>query len=159
MRRSVPLALAVTVLLVTAACGGDDAPARGPDGSFSEPGEISVFDLREGDCFDDPSDQSTQVETVTVVPCSAPHDNEIYLEFELPDGPYPGAAGIEDAADARCFTAFEAFVGVDYFESHLEFFPVNPTEASWASGDRTVYCALYSLDLAKLTGSMRGSGR
>lgn len=163
MRRTTLVALVGVLALVAAACG-DDAPQRGPDGSFTEAGDVSVFDLREGDCFDDPdfdADETvTQVETVRVVPCAEPHDNEIYFAFELPDGDYPGAVAVDDEADERCFQAFEAFVQVDYFESSLEFFTVTPTPASWTDlDDRTVYCALYALDLSKLEGSMRATGR
>jgi hypothetical protein len=158
MRRMNLLAAVLAVVVVAAACG-DDAVSRGPDGSLTEAGEISVFDLREGDCFDDPEDAATQVETVWAMPCTEPHDNEIYLVFDLPDGAYPGVTAIDQASDERCFNAFESFVGVDYFESELEYFPVTPTPQSWGTGDRTVYCALYALDLSKLTGSMRGSGR
>lgn len=158
MRRISLLAALTALALVVAACG-DDSPARDSDGSIIEAGDISVFELRVGDCFDDPEDLSTQVETVRAVPCAEPHDNEIYHAFDLADGPYPGVNAIDEEADETCLAAFETFVGVDYFESSLEFFPVTPTPQSWESNDRTVYCALYALDLSKLTGSMRASGR
>jgi hypothetical protein len=158
MRRSIPITAVVVLALVAAGCGGD-GPTRDADGAIIEAGDISVFDLREGDCFEDSEDGSTQVATVRAVPCSEPHDNEIYLAFDLPDGEYPGVNAIDEESDARCLAAFTSFVAVDYFESDLEFFSVTPTPESWDADDRTVYCALYARDFSKLTGSMRGTGR
>lgn len=131
--------------------------AQRGDGERS--GDVSVFDLRVGDCFDGPEDFSTSVETVRAVPCAEAHDNEIYHAFDVPDGPYPGEADLDASADQECVGAFESFVGRDYLESVLEFFPITPTSSSWAAGDRTVSCALHARDLSKLTGTMRGSQR
>ena len=35
------------------------------------------------------------VESVPVVPCSEPHDAEVYAETELPEGDYPGDEAIQ----------------------------------------------------------------
>src|SRR3990172_11626 len=59
----------------------------------------------------------------------------------------------------RCVGEFEGFVGLSYEQSDLDLFPITPTAESWAQGDRVVYCALYALDLSKLTGSMLGAAR
>jgi hypothetical protein len=58
-----------------------------------------------------------------------------------------------------CVAEFEAYVGLSYVESELNVFPITPTEGSWATGDREIVCALYNLDLSKLTGSMEGAAR
>jgi hypothetical protein len=158
MRRSIPITAVAVLAVAVAACGGG-GPARDADGAIIEAGDISVFDLREGDCFEDPEDGATQVATVLAVPCGEPHDNEIYFAFDLRDGDYPGVNAIDVEAEERCFAEFESFVAVAYFESDLNFFPMTPTPDSWEAGDRTVYCTLFALDLSKLTGSMRGSGR
>lgn len=155
----VRVAAGVAMALLAVACGGADT-ARDEDGVLTEPQEISVFDLRVGDCFDDPDLGATSVETLWAMPCSAPHDNEIFLVFDLPDGPYPGSEVVEEGSDGRCLDAFEPFVGSDYFQSDLDFFTVTPTEVSWETvDDRTVYCVLFAVDLSKLTGSMENSER
>jgi hypothetical protein len=58
-----------------------------------------------------------------------------------------------------CVAEFEAYVGLSYPESALEVFPITPTQGSWDNGDREIICALYNLDLSKLTGSMQGAAR
>ena len=139
------------------AAEGDPTLDPGVDPSARQ---VSVFELRTGDCFDDPTDLTQVVETVPVVDCSQPHDNEIYFSFDLPDGDFPGEMAVGETADERCFEEFEPFVGIDYFDSELDFFTITPTSGSWAErGDRTVYCAIYNMDLSKLEGSARGAGR
>ena len=151
--------LVVAAALVTGACG-DDGPARDAEGNITETGDVSVFSLQTGDCFDDPAAQQTQVDQVTVVPCSQPHDNEIFYSFDLPDGDFPGQDSISTASATECLgDRFTTYVGITYDESALDVFPVTPTAASWAEGDRTVYCAAFNLDLAKLSGSVEGTNR
>ena len=103
---------------------------------------------------------TTDVATeVPVVPCSEPHDNEIYFEYQMTDDTFPGNQAAVEAGAERCLEEFEPFVGTPYLDSELDLFPVTPTQQSWDEGDRTVYCVLYAVDLSKLTGSMRNSGR
>ena len=129
--------------LVVAACGGDK----------------SVFDLAVGDCFDDDPDAGDAVSSVATVDCGEPHDNEIYFEYSMTDAAFPGREATTQSAAERCIAEFEGFVGLSYQESDLDIFPITPTQESWGDGDRVVFCALYALDLSKLTGSMRGANR
>lgn len=151
------LTLLLAMATVAAACS--DGPSRDATGSIIESGNASVFDLRTGDCFDDDPDGATQVEEVPVVPCAEPHDNEVFSSFQSTLAVYPGREEMLDAAAADCYDRFSGFVGMSYEDSELDFFPITPTEGSWGEGDREVLCVLYAMDLSKLTGTMRGSGR
>lgn len=120
----------------------------------------SVFSLREGDCFDDPGPGLTETSGVPVVPCSQPHDNEIYRVFNLDSGAFPGSDEVEEAANNGCLAAFASFVGEPYETSELDFFALFPTRESWTElGDRAVLCSVYELDLSKLVGTARNAGR
>lgn len=121
-----------------------------------EGGQADVFTLKVGDCFDDVTED--EVYEVPAVPCGDPHDNEIYYEFTMPDGEYPGDDVITAAADAECRPQFEAFVGMAYAESVLDWFPFTPTEGSWSNGDRVVQCAVYEPG-ARVSGSLAGVAR
>lgn len=157
MRRLTILSIAALIGLV--ACG-DGGPSRDASGAIQEAGEASVFALKVGDCFDDTDATGVGVVAeVPVVPCDDPHDNEVFHQFDMNGSVYPGQDAALEGSLGPCLAQFLPFVGIDYFESELEIFPITPTEASWAAGDRTVYCALYATDLSKLTGSMRNSGR
>jgi hypothetical protein len=143
-RASMMLAAAVLVL---AACSSGDSE--------------SVFNLRPGDCFDDVTEDGEFVqesETLPMVDCEDPHDNEAYALYDMADGPFPGQAVIDDEAIAKCVPLFEGYAGSDYETSRLDVWWIFPTTEGWSDGDREVACVLYDLDLNKLTGSMANSG-
>jgi len=141
--------------------GIDDAD-RDASGEIVGAGDVGVAELEPGDCFDDPDDFEEVVYDVQAVPCSEPHDNEVFavrsVSTAFPDG-FPGQEALQDHAYLVCSGAvFDAFVGISYLESSLEVISMTPTAESWRDGDRDMACVLYRLDLGKLTGTARGSG-
>ena len=139
--------LPAAAVLVLAACSSGDSE--------------SVFSLHPGDCFDDVIEDGEFVqesETLPMVDCEDPHDNEAYALYDMADGPFPGQAVIDDEAIAKCVPLFEGYAGSDYETSRLDVWWIFPTTEGWSDGDREVACVLYDLDLNKLTGSMANSG-
>jgi hypothetical protein len=130
-------------------------PTRDGTDAIVGAGESTVFGLRQGDCYDDPT--TTDGLTITAVPCAEPHDNEMFHRFTLPAGPFPGD-GAQTDIDAVCLGAFEDFTGAPHDATPLEFFTDWPTEQLWDMGDRDVHCVLFASNGSKLTGSMAGSG-
>ena len=130
---------------------------RDSSGAIVGAGTIDVFDLKVGDCFDDGDAYSDEVSTLAAVPCSEPHDNEAYAAFNVSLSSYPGDEEMWEMASEECYNRFEPFVGRDYESSQYDFFTLHPTSQSWAQSDREVVCAIYDMDLNKLTGSVRGS--
>ena len=124
-------------------------------------GEGNVFELAEGDCFND--EESVEISDVEVVSCDDPHQNEVYavvLIEEPPELAYPGSDRVSDLAADLCLERFDEFVGLPYVDSRLDIFTLAPTQDSWESlDDREVICSLYDLDSTYMEGSMRGSGR
>ncbi len=147
--------LALLVLVVgAAACS---SVRRNAAGEVIERGSMSVFDLRTGDCFDEPA--GNQVSHLMVMPCAEPHDNETFAIFELDDGDYPGVGAVDGIAEEECLAAFADFVGIEYADSELAVSTFTPTADSWKDGDRDVVCFLQDLAGGKLTGSMAGAQR
>jgi hypothetical protein len=130
-------------------------PERDADGVVITAGASTVFGLRQGDFYDDPT--TADGLTLTALPCSEPHDNEIFHRFTLPAGPFPGQSAQSDI-DAVCLETFEEFTGAPHGDTPLEFFTDWPTEQLWDMGDRDVHCVLFAANGSKLTGSMAGSG-
>jgi hypothetical protein len=158
MPRTARLALGVIALAFLLAACGDDVD-RDERGVIVESGEVSVFSLRVGDCFDDEGFDQEAVSSLAAVPCIEPHDNEAYALFDIAsaDASFPGADELLGLSDQACLQLFEDFVGVTYEDSELDFFPITPTSDSWADGDREVICSVYHFQLRKLTGTMRDS--
>lgn len=139
--------------------GGDNAVRDEDSSEITEGGDLDVFTLAVGDCFDDDSAAGTEISEIPVVPCSEPHDNEVYHEFTLDEGEYPGGDVIETAADEGCFAEFESFVGIDYESSVYGYSWLTPTESGWNElDDRLVQCVVYEYG-EKLTGSVAGTAR
>jgi DNA-binding SARP family transcriptional activator len=150
-----------------------------PDGETADRTEVSneapvegretpISMLQVGDCLNvlpapDPPVQSgggTQVpETVLLVPCEGPHEQEVYHLFELAAGPYPGDGQVQALALEQCSAQFEEYVGVAPDESELDFFYVFPLRDTWESGNRRGGCSLLHPAGRDLTGSMAGSRR
>ena len=89
-----------------------------------------------------------------VVDCAKPHADEVYAVFVMPDGPFPGAAAVQEFKD-KCnrealaaYSAAEANSPVQHTSRRF------PDEKSWATGDRSVACMVASDP--PTTGSVRG---
>ncbi len=94
--------------------------------------------------------------------CSKEHDAEIYFKGNVTAGGDYDAEAIEQEAVDLCLAGFEDFVGIEYASSDLDAYYLFPQEDGWATGDRSVICAVYALDattgeLTRTTGSLEGS--
>jgi hypothetical protein len=130
---------------------------RDASGAIVEAGAVDAFQMRVGDCFDDGSTfTSEEVDSVPGVPCTEPHDNEVYAVFDVGMTTFPGDS-MADVAQEACLERFESFVGKDYESSALDIATLYPTSESWhGQNDREVICAVYDVDAKKLTGSVQG---
>jgi Septum formation len=120
-------------------------------------GEITAFDLEEGDCWNQPTD-SEEVSSATVVGCDTPHDLEVYEVYQVTFTEFPGEEEIGSSVESDCIARFAAFVGVEYQDSTLNVISLYPTQASWDMGDREATCSVGD-PAGQTTGSLRGSGR
>ena len=119
--------------------------------------------MKVGDCFNDSTsmtaDSEFEVSSVAGVPCTEPHDNEVFAIFDVSVESYPDGDGMSELAFNSCLKRFERFVGKDYQSSSLDILPMYPTLQSWKQrNDREVICAVYDMTLAKLEGGASGLG-
>jgi hypothetical protein len=139
------VAVGVVVLggIVTAVIAGlpDDAE-RDDSGEITQGGNVSAFELKEGDCFDLPKPNS-EVYDVNGVPCEQPHDAEVFSTFDIESDDFPGQQAVIREAQRGCTSRFGEFVGMAYQKSKLEVQYLYPTEQSWTSqDDREVVCSV-----------------
>lgn len=164
--RAAVLACAAFVIVASALTGCSAvmvavAGAVGREAQASQAGEgdLEAAELVVGDCFDAPEDDADEIWTVSSVPCDEPHLYEVFHDFVLPEGPFPGEDELWDIADDTCLERFEEFVGESWAESALDYSSYTPSKQGWTSrDDRLVTCFLWHPD-ELLTGSAAGSGR
>ena len=129
---------------------------RDDNGAIVNAGSVDAFQMRVGDCFDDGSTfADDEVNSVPGVPCSNPHDNEVYAVYDVAAAAFPGEA-MAGMAREGCLERFQAFVGNDYESSGLDIATLYPSPESWQQNDREVVCAVYDVDAKELTGSVKG---
>ena len=147
MARRIAVLLA---LVVAVAC--NDAERDG-DGQVKSSGDVSVYDLRPGDCFDgsprvpeDAGEEERTVNVVTAVPCDKSHENEVFAVFDYPapDGAlFPGEEAVTKVAQDGCAERFSGYLGKPYEESDLEVAVIAPGAESWGEDDRAIVCAVF----------------
>lgn len=138
--------------------GGADVD-RNSSGEIVEPGSIATENVRVGDCLNDPG-LAEEVSEFEAMPCGEPHDMEVFATPSHADvGAYPGETAVSDWGSEACYEVFEGYVGASWEASpDLDFSLYWPTEESWDAGDRMVICAVFRLDEASITGSLRDRG-
>ncbi|MFB8191271.1 DUF2510 domain-containing protein [Microbacterium sp. NPDC055988] len=155
------LAFAVSLVLiatVSVPADDDEGAGEGTDPSSIEGADMVPFaELEIGDClpFVDYGDTG-QIYELPVVPCDQPHTDEVYFIFDVDDEEFPGDDALGEAAWDGCAAQFDAYVGIAYEDSVLDFYTYQPTETSWArADDRAVQCILFSYE--DVIGSLEGA--
>jgi len=160
-RRIVPIVVGIGIALVVAGAGWYFGAGRSSSGDIERGGDLAASELRVGDCFDLKDPAAEETEDVTALPCAQEHEYETFFVGVLAEGPYPAdpdetfTSYVEDS----CVPAFEPYVGKTYADSELEIFWFYPTSDGWASGDRSIQCAVYHPRIHRLTESLKGSDR
>ena len=146
------------VLLVLLGCSG-----CWTGGSKSKAKQISVFDVKPGDCFGAPGQVKAELTKLSSVACSAPHTQEAYAKvgYRSKDGStpstYPGDALLKSFADGACAQEFTGYVGTDYLDSSLFFTYLLPSARGWEQQqDRNVVCFVTTTGKT-LTSSVKGT--
>ncbi|QGQ18336.1 hypothetical protein GC089_02495 [Cellulomonas sp. JZ18] len=143
--------------VLDAVLGENPPPAQRdePGGEITASAEADVFTLQVGDCLNymDQSD-ADEISSLPTVPCSEPHDSEIYAEMTITEDQLPT---VETLADAFCLEQFTTFVGMTYDESALYYSYLVPSELSFDQGDDVVQCLVVQQE-GGVTGTLKGAG-
>jgi hypothetical protein len=112
--------------------------------------ESAVFKLQTGDCVNTPNGQ-----VVSVLPCSTPHQAEVFATFSLPGSPWPGTAAVRTDASSGCASRLSGYLNPQLAVSLAQSY-VFPDQVAWTGGTRTVICEVQASS-GQLTGSVRGA--
>jgi Septum formation len=133
--------------------------SRSDTGEISKSGDLTAAELRVGDCYDLKDPTAEELEQVTARPCAEEHEYEMIFVGSAPEGTYPDEDAFVAYVGDECIPAFNAFVGTDYYSSTLDIAWLEPTSASWVTGDRSVQCAVYDPEQPRVVGSLKGATR
>ncbi len=135
-----------------------DTTTRDADGETLGAGQLSALTIDVGDCLELALNQ--EIETLAGIPCSTPHDAEVYHAFELRADEYPGRSALAETAQGGCDQAFEPFVGLSAGQTSIyDVSFLHPSLESWNDLDnREIFCLMRTYDGAKKTGTARNSG-
>jgi hypothetical protein len=149
----------IAVVALFAIIGWWFSAGRGESGELTRSGNLSVTDLRVGDCFSLKDPGAETIGEVDAKVCSEPHEFEMMFVGNLPHAELPGEGAMRDWVGANCLPAFDAYVGLAFEDSALDIFQFVPTEDSWDQGDHSIQCAIYDPQESQLTGSLRNAAR
>ena len=99
---------------------------------------VGANEVKAGDCLKD-LPASGLVLTVDTAPCSEPHKGEIFKIMTMPDGSFPGTAGIEEYQN-KCAPELDKYAPEASRDPEVGLFVLYPSEDSWGQGDRAVTC-------------------
>jgi hypothetical protein len=145
----------VVVAIIVAIVASQGHAKRSSGGQISHKGNLSVFDLKVGDCFNNPTDTSNGVASVQAIPCTQPHNAQIYAKFSLTagaDGAYPGDSALNDQASKGCSDDTEDLNQSAVTSSMTPRFLI-PEEDTWNNNERMASCMVVN-PTATLTSSL-----
>ncbi|PSK98666.1 putative regulator of septum formation [Haloactinopolyspora alba] len=137
----------VTVLVLI----GQERADRDDTGRIDQEGWVDATDLKAGDCVND-LEETEEVHNVDAVPCSQPHDGEVYANFELAEGDYPGESAVFTQAEQQCSVMLRNYSPDAFEDPAIGIYYLYPREDRW-SFDREVTCIAESLD-GRTTGTI-----
>lgn len=129
----------VVVLIVGVALGGLDDAERDSTGTVTDGGQVSTFDLAVGDCLND-LEQDTELADIPAVPCTEPHEGEVFAVVTLGGAAYPGDDKLGETAQRRCLKELRAVSPKIIRDPAYDIYWLQPTDYTWARGDRELSC-------------------
>jgi hypothetical protein len=112
-----------------------------------------IFQLHTGQCL---NSTSNGISGVHVLPCSQPHNGEVFGTFQVAGHRYPGSAALQRQASDGCVSRLSGYLNPQLSASSLSESYIYPDSGAWAAGVRTVVCTVHSM-AGPLTGSVRAA--
>jgi Domain of unknown function (DUF4190)/Septum formation len=143
--------LLIILIVVVASLNG--ATRSSSTGKITGSGNLSVFSLAVGDCFNSPAD-TQDVASVTAEPCNQPHSAQIYAKFNLAGSnfSYPGTATVTRLAASGC-TVRTGSIDRSKTTNAMTVRFLFPDRDAWLGRQRTVACMIVN-PTANLTYSL-----
>jgi Domain of unknown function (DUF4190)/Septum formation len=131
----------VSLLVVSVVTASQRSAATG---QITTNGHLSVFSLRAGDCFQNPSGSQPALglKQVTAVPCVNPHNAQVIAQLPVAGSAYPGQAAFRAQALSGCTASNAAVVDRSKLTATMSLIWLYPESQAWADGHRTISCLI-----------------
>jgi len=149
LRTATASVVVVAVLFGSAGCSLLGKQPRDAAGNLTATASLSASQLRVGDCLLDVNTVGATVNKVTAVPCSTPHNGEVYAVGTKV------LASTQSVAEQFCTDNFEAYIGIPIEDTTLDISYVHPQSAS--DTNKTITCIVAHADGSKDSVSLKGS--
>jgi Septum formation/Domain of unknown function (DUF4190) len=132
------------VFVAVGAVSNGTATRQSSTGPITHRGDLSVFALATGDCFDNPAG-TRDIDSVTAIPCTQPHDSQVFAKFHLhgDNAAYPAPDALSKMADAGC-NSRTGSIDKPKTTAGMTIRVLFPAQDAWAGGQRTVSCLIVS---------------
>jgi Septum formation/Domain of unknown function (DUF4190) len=132
----------VGVFVAATALSNGTATRQSATGKITHRGDLGVFALATGDCFDNPAN-TQDIESVTAIPCTQAHDSQVFAKFDLSgdDSAYPAAGALNKMADTGC-NSRTGSIDKPKTNAAMTIRVLFPEQDAWADGQRTVSCLI-----------------
>ena len=142
------------------------SPGSGPSAAQTSPGvgggdsgQTPTRLVLPGSCFELSQTVASSPANgyIWVVPCTDPHDSEVFANETVTNDTYPGDDSWADLATQYCSPQFSTYVGSDMNTSRLDVQYIRPTSQSWDAGNKQIVCFTVDPD-GDRTSSVANSG-
>ena len=135
LARVLVVVLAAGMAIGTSACSLLFGPSyRDSNGVPTATATVNMSDLRVGDCIYNVSDSGTKVAKLQIVPCTSPHEAEVYASQTK-------VANVVSSLQQYCQDQFKAYIGIDFNDSGLD---VTFTHNDATATTTDLKCIVYS---------------
>ncbi|HEY3976603.1 MAG TPA: septum formation family protein [Streptosporangiaceae bacterium] len=141
------------VFVLVGVTSSGTATRQSSTGKITHRGDLGVFALAVGDCFDNPTN-TQDIESVTAIPCTQAHNSQVFAKFDLTgdDSNYPAQQDMTRLADGGCNSRTSS-IDKTRTTSDMDIRVLFPEQDAWADGQRTVSCLVVSSS-ANVTSSL-----
>jgi hypothetical protein len=132
----------VAVFVAAGVLSGGTATRQSASGKITHRGNLGVFALATGDCFDNPTN-TQDIESVTALPCTQAHDSQVFAKFNLSgdNNAYPAPDALTKLADTGC-NSRTGSIDKPKTNADMTIRVLFPERDAWADGQRTVSCLI-----------------
>jgi hypothetical protein len=133
----------LTLIVVGVVAAILDTASRDESGQIVDPGSVRVTSIRPGDCLVT-APKGLVTSGADAVPCSQAHGAQALSAFDLPAGPFPGVAAVQQAAETGCTGRIGDELTQRIGDGELGLSYIHPTQRGWDQGDHQVVCFVTS---------------